>query len=38
MDEGRIVAIGNHDELIRSSELYAKLAELQFGDQQQDPG
>ena len=38
MDEGRIVAIGNHDELIRSNELYAKLAELQFGDQQQDPG
>ena len=32
MDAGRIVAVGNHDELMRSSELYAKLAELQFGD------
>ena len=32
MDEGRIVAIGNHDELMQSSELYAKLAKLQFGD------
>ena len=32
MDQGRIVAVGNHDELIRNSELYAKLAELQFGD------
>jgi ATP-binding cassette subfamily B protein len=32
MDGGRIVAIGNHDELMRSSELYARLAKLQFGD------
>ena len=32
MDKGRIVAVGNHEELIRTSELYAKLAELQFGD------
>ncbi len=32
MDEGRIVAIGNHDELMQSSELYARLAKLQFGD------
>lgn len=32
MDQGRIVAVGNHDELIKNSELYAKLAELQFGD------
>jgi ATP-binding cassette subfamily B protein len=32
MDGGRIVAIGNHDELMRSSELYAKLANLQFGE------
>jgi len=32
MDEGRIVAIGNHDQLMQSSELYAKLAKLQFGD------
>jgi ATP-binding cassette subfamily B protein len=32
MDGGRIVAVGNHDELMKSSELYAKLANLQFGD------
>jgi ATP-binding cassette subfamily B protein len=32
IDGGRIVAIGNHDELMRSSELYAKLANLQFGE------
>ena len=32
MDEGRIVAVGNHDELTKNSELYAKLAKLQFGD------
>jgi ATP-binding cassette subfamily B protein len=32
MDCGRIVAVGNHNELMRSSELYAKLAKLQFGD------
>jgi ATP-binding cassette subfamily B protein len=32
MDAGRIVAIGNHEELMNSSELYGKLAKLQFGD------
>lgn len=32
MDGGRIVAVGNHDELMASSELYANLANLQFGD------
>ena len=32
VDEGRIAAVGNHDELMKSSELYAKLAKLQFGD------
>ena len=32
MDGGRIVAVGNHDELMQSSELYARLANLQFGD------
>ncbi len=32
LDQGRIVAIGNHDELMQSSELYARLAKLQFGD------
>jgi len=33
IDQGRIVAIGNHDELMKSSELYARLAKLQFGDE-----
>ena len=32
MDGGRIVAVGNHNELMKNSELYAKLAKLQFGD------
>jgi ATP-binding cassette subfamily B protein len=32
MDNGRIVASGAHDELIRSNPLYARLAALQFGD------
>ncbi len=31
MSEGRISAIGSHDELIRRDPLYARLAELQFG-------
>ena len=30
MDQGRIVASGSHDELIRAGGLYARLAELQF--------
>jgi len=32
IDGGSIVAIGSHDELMQSSELYAKLANLQFGE------
>jgi ATP-binding cassette subfamily B protein len=32
MDRGRIVAVGSHAELLRSSPLYAKLAALQFAD------
>jgi len=32
MNRGRIVAIGTHDELIRRDPLYARLAELQFGE------
>jgi ATP-binding cassette subfamily B protein len=32
MDAGRIVAIGNHEALMQNSELYARLANLQFGD------
>lgn len=31
MDQGRIVAIGRHAELIESNPLYARLAALQFG-------
>ncbi|MEK9767065.1 MAG: ATP-binding cassette domain-containing protein, partial [Thalassolituus sp.] len=30
MDQGRIVATGTHDELLNSSPLYKRLAELQF--------
>jgi ATP-binding cassette subfamily B protein len=32
MDHGRIVDIGTHDELVRRDSLYARLAELQFGE------
>jgi ATP-binding cassette subfamily B protein len=32
MEQGRIVAIGSHQELTRNNELYARLSELQFGD------
>jgi ATP-binding cassette subfamily B protein len=32
MNHGRIEAIGSHEELIRDNELYAHLANLQFGD------
>ena len=31
-DEGRIVAIGGHDELVAEGGLYARLAKLQFTD------
>jgi ATP-binding cassette subfamily B protein len=31
MNHGRVVATGNHSQLIQSSPLYARLAELQFG-------
>lgn len=31
LDEGRLVAVGGHAELLRISPLYARLAELQFG-------
>jgi ATP-binding cassette, subfamily B, bacterial len=33
MDQGQIVAAGTHAELLRSSPLYLRLAQLQFGDQ-----
>jgi ATP-binding cassette subfamily B protein len=32
MNHGRIEAVGSHEELIRGNELYAHLAELQFGN------
>jgi ATP-binding cassette, subfamily B, bacterial len=32
MDQGRIVAIGTHAELLRTSSLYSRLAQLQFAD------
>lgn len=32
MNHGRIESVGNHDELIRESTLYSRLAALQFGD------
>jgi ATP-binding cassette subfamily B protein len=32
MDGGRIVAAGRHEELVRRNPLYARLAELQFGE------
>ena len=32
MDHGRIVAIGTHEELTQSNELYSRLAALQFGE------
>ncbi len=32
LDEGKIDAIGTHEELLKSSELYARLAKLQFTD------
>jgi len=30
MDQGKLVALGTHDELVRDNPLYAKLARLQF--------
>ena len=31
MDQGRIIAVGRHDDLTRTNALYARLAALQFG-------
>jgi len=32
MDQGKIVDVGSHDELVKRESLYARLAELQFGE------
>jgi ATP-binding cassette subfamily B protein len=32
MDQGKLVAKGSHEELIKSNKLYSRLAKLQFGD------
>ncbi len=37
MDKGRVVAIGNHDELLRSSEAYNNLYERQLFRRPEDP-
>ncbi|MFW2405912.1 MAG: ABC transporter transmembrane domain-containing protein [Gammaproteobacteria bacterium] len=37
MNEGRIVDVGTHDELVRRDALYTRLAELQFGEAQPEP-
>ncbi len=36
MDHGRIVDVGAHEELVQRNPLYARLAELQFGETQLD--
>jgi ATP-binding cassette subfamily B protein len=33
LDQGKLVATGTHDSLLKSSELYARLASLQFRDE-----
>jgi ATP-binding cassette, subfamily B, bacterial len=38
MDQGRIVDVGTHTELLRTSSLYARLAQLQFADRPADTG
>ncbi len=32
IEDGHIVATGTHEQLLTTSPLYARLAELQFGD------
>ena len=32
LDHGQIIAIGTHQELLQTNELYARLAALQFAD------
>ena len=38
MNEGRIVDVGRHEELVRRDALYARLAELQFGETERGAG
>jgi ATP-binding cassette subfamily B protein len=38
MDQGRIVEEGTHQSLVARSGLYARLAELQFTDDQREIG
>lgn len=37
MDQGKLVAVGTHQELIASNALYARLAALQFSDGRTEP-
>jgi len=37
MDNGSIVDVGTHDELVKRDSLYARLAELQFGELETRP-
>jgi ATP-binding cassette subfamily B protein len=32
LDQGRLLAVGSHDELMRHNALYQRLAKLQFRD------
>jgi ATP-binding cassette subfamily B protein len=36
MDQGKVVAVGTHQELVASNALYARLAALQFNQQGED--
>ena len=36
LDEGRVIATGTHNSLLKECELYARLAELQFSDSATD--
>ena len=35
LDEGKLIALGNHEELLESSALYRRLSELQFQEKSQ---